>query len=124
VPAVVTIPVAVQPVPPALGAELVIAPFAPEPCVTVAPPPSSFVPAPQVAVDAEVRVFTTGLPPLLPVVPVTTVVLPTTPAGPAAPVSPLTPWMPWMPWSPLAPAVPVSPLAPVEPVSPLAPSGP
>jgi hypothetical protein len=78
----VTTAVPVHAVPPAFGAEDETAPLAPDPWVTVAPPPSNFVPAAQVAVDVGDVVPTAGLPPVDAGTPVTTVVLPMTPAEP------------------------------------------
>jgi hypothetical protein len=75
-------PTAVQPVPPEFGPEELSAIRAEPPWAVVAPPPSSFVPMGQVAVDWLVVVPATA--PLLAgvVVPVTTVLVATVPAGP------------------------------------------
>lgn len=81
-PCTVTSAVPIHAVPPAFGAEAETAPRAPDPCVTVAPPPSNFVPAAQVAVEDGDDVPIAGLPVVEAGAPVTTVVLPIRPAGP------------------------------------------
>ena len=62
-----------------VGCENDTAPFAPDPCVIVAPPPTSLLVAltvEQLAVEVGVNVYTAGFPPVLAVVPATTVVPP------------------------------------------------
>lgn len=143
-PVKVTTAVPVQAVPPAFGAEDETAPLAPDPWVTVAPPPSNFVPGAQVAVDVPEVVPAAGFPPDEADAPVTTIVLATTPlvpgapagpcgpgtvesapAGPAGPAGPVAPSSPFGPATvESAPAAPVSPCSPFSPAGPTGPAGP
>src|SRR5947208_532313 len=123
----ITIACACQPVGVPLcgvGCEMETAPLAFELGVTTAPPPSSLLPDAQDAVDVEVTVPTSGVPPVLIVGPSTTVVLPTTPVAPVGPVAPVSPVAPWGPVGPCAPVSPVAPIAPVSPLGPCAPVSP
>jgi hypothetical protein len=77
-----TMPTAVQPVPPALGAEELTAMRADPPWLAEAPPPSSLVPVGQLAVETAVVTPAAEPLPALVVVPITTLLLATVPAGP------------------------------------------